>query len=270
MSQVLLLLLLMLVQSASYASPDYTRISGARVVLRVPGTEGGDFVGKNVSNSDGRFHLGGVLFNWTYRINARADGFTNGSLLVPLRGGVNIPGIDVRMNRSAILTGFVYGGNGKPVSGALVCAIRDIFGCVGRDISSSDGRYVIDTNLTSGAYTIRVDPGISQEFSTLSYPTFGPWISNVSRLGQFGPNSVLGSTSKVLSNISLVAGETKNLDISLNPSGAVEGRIGYSDGRPISGAEVLISRRTTLSRILQTTLTPFSENMHLRIRVDCS
>jgi hypothetical protein len=238
---VLACVLLAATASLIYASSgSYVPVQGARIVLRVPGTEGGDFVSKNVSDPGGSFRLGGVLFDGTYRINAGADGYTNGSVLVPLKGGANISGVIVRMNRSAILTGIVRSADGRTVVGALVCVLSDIYGCIAHDFTSSDGRYVLDTNITTGTYTVQVDPGVSQEFSSLTFPT-SSYFTNSSGQAQFDPSPFPGSAPQLARNIVLTAGTVTELNMSLTPSAAVMGRITFTDGRPIAGAEVLVA-----------------------------
>lgn len=118
-----------------------------------------------------------------YEIWASAKGHISNILArnVSLKAGETL-WLNLSLQRSACITGFVKGINGEAVENAKVYAFKPDGVIASTDLTDASGRYCLDTDLTFGNYTLQVFPSSLSEQSWLNSEPLAinlssPWLS---------------------------------------------------------------------------------------------
>lgn len=137
--------------------------------------------------------------------------FTNTVTGVNVTAGVETQGVDIALSRSAVISGMVRTPAGDPVIGVIVTALSsDGANYMGATTTGIDGSYKIQSGLGAGTYMV---------------------------------NAVSGTAiDQVLNVMVSIGNETPNVNFILNvivqPTGAISGRITDANNNPIQGATI--------------------------------
>ncbi len=158
----------------------------------------------DTTDANGRYNLSTDIAAGAYDLTAEAEGYLSYHATVNIAASEGALR-DISLEYSALVTGIVRSNGTTVVQGALVC-LTDSGGNVSSNITGADGRYTIDSELDNDTYTL-----------TASAP------------GHIAYNHP---------GISISAGSTVTLDISLNLSGTLSGRVTNEDMQPIGNASI--------------------------------
>ena len=172
------------------------------------------YASTDFTDSDGNYEVFTNLATGIY--NVTVD-FAEGYLMKEVTGvsvtaGEMTNNVDLALDRSATISGTVTdSGSSAPLQGVLVFAVDSNGDYITSDSTNSSGQYTLNTNLVTGTYNI-----------TAPFPD------------NHFPNMVSG--------VAVVAGSQYNVDMALDPSGIISGRItNAADGQPVAGAFVSAS-----------------------------
>jgi len=196
-----------------YASPGVP-VSGAYVVASGP--EG---YGSAYTNSLGQYSITEGLKTGNYTVEASADGYLEDKVEnVSVTAGQETSNIDLYLSLSGGISGKVTDAvSGSPLQYVWVSASNATgdgpYG--GSDFTDANGNYYIIKNLATGTYNV-----------TVSYPE--------------------GHLPKTVSSIAVTAGvETKNVDLALERSGIISGKVTDAvSGLPLQNIWVSASNAT--------------------------
>jgi hypothetical protein len=188
-----------------YANPD---VPLANVMV---GATGGGGYGFNVTNALGKYIMTQGLTAGTYKVSAIAEGYIIQELdNINVVVGSETGNVNFRLLRSGGISGKVTASNtGKGVANVIITAYtKTSYGWYA--MTDADGNYKIITNLPTDTYNV-----------TVAIPT-----------GYFG---------KTVSGVKVTAGaETKNVNIVLDPSGIILGKVTTKTGsQPLVGVTVM-------------------------------
>lgn len=186
---------------------------------------------RTVSDAEGRFALGGLHPDVSYRLRATKAGFAPSEIELVEPTAETAGGLTIVLELGRIATGTVAGSAGEPVAGARV-ALRESppGGPMQRYYRSlafeedepievfadSEGRFVF-RDLTAGLFDLEA-----------SAPGYAP--TEVPRL-----------------EIGAAPGETEIGEVTLEPGAVIEGRVSDSGGSAVAGAQIL-ARPADVSR----------------------
>ena len=166
------------------------------------------------TDSSGYYEMITNLITGTYNVTTySADGYIRKMISgVSVTQGVMTNNVDIALDRSAIISGTVTDSVSMlPLAGISVYAYTADGDYISSDYTNSTGQYTINTDLATGTYNISA-PFPDDHFANM------------------------------VGGISVTAGSQYTVDLSLDPSGIISGRITNAvDGQPIDGAIVSAS-----------------------------
>ncbi len=194
-------------------------LAGARVRLRqgnlmLPGRV------RATTDGDGHYRIEGVLPG-RYEVMAEARAHAPSALEVALGADRDREGADLKLEPEAKVLGKVSRPDGTPATGATVlgnvvesAASRSLFGRQNAEHTDRQGRFRLG-GLAAGKLTLVIsEPGVGRV-------TWGPE--------------------------ALAAGETKEVELTLQPGSTVSGVVKYDDGQPAAGVSVLGVTATSMA-----------------------
>lgn len=179
------------------------------------------------SREDGRFELAG-LNPGTARLYARAEGFARGpATLVELEPGETRSGVEVLLRTGGTLTGEIFGAGARPASEAMVQLVSTSSFEIVHTESGEDGTFVAE-HLDPGTWRVIVLPAQDR-------------MEELVTGGGEHKSAVLGELKMEL--VEIEDGESTHVVFGAPPANPVlvRGRV-LHDGRPVSGAEVVLVR----------------------------
>lgn len=194
-----------------YASDDGVSIVNAMVVAG--GAEG---YGYSITGVDGNYEIDEGLKTGTYDVHVTAFGYIDTDV-----SGVSITAgstttLNLFLNWSGGISGMIHNSEGTPLQGMTVIAFSEDGTHFGYATTNADGTYLMATNLETGTYNV-----------TVPFPK--------------------GYVSNMITGIGVTRGiETKNVDITLFPSGIIAGRVTGSNAVPVANATVIATCSDTL------------------------
>lgn len=187
-----------------YASGDGVPIVNAMVVAS--GAEGYGYVNTGV---DGNYEINKGLKTGTYDVHVTAFGYIDTDVSdVSITAELTTP-LNFFLNWSGGISGTVRNSEGALLQGIAVMAFSEDGEYFSYATTNTDGTYVMATNLETGTYNV-----------TVPFPR--------------------GLVSNMTTGISVTRGvETKDVDITLFPSGTITGRITGENDVPVANASVM-------------------------------
>jgi protocatechuate 3,4-dioxygenase beta subunit len=186
------------------------------------------------TDTAGRFALDAPLSPGIYNVTAFAPGFVSSSdsLAVDGSGAANLT---IFMQPSAMVSGHVTDKEGKPIPGIVVAASSPH--SINYDITMDDGVFVLDTGLKTGQHEIYIfKPGIDvARLQSLFNDTGIGMLEN--KVPSFLKTDSAGYVSRV-SKVQLEQGKFTTLNVQLDSSHVVSGRVTDSEGNPVSDVVV--------------------------------
>lgn len=175
------------------------------------GAEGQGF-GYTTTDGSGHYSLSKGLKTGNYTVTVWAVGYLMGNTdNVQVTAGQTTTGINFDLQLSGAVSGTVTDAvSSNPLSGIMVVAYTEGGGFGWQAITGSDGKYDIATNLATGSYNITV---LNPE-------------------GHIAQSSVQAVTA---------GAEVKNVNLALQRSGIISGKITTPGGAPLNGVTVLAS-----------------------------
>ena len=190
------------------------------------------------TDSAGRFTLDAFLGPGSYNVTVFAPGFATSSDNLAIDGNGAAKNLTIFLQPSAMLSGHVTDSNGKPISGVVVAASKPY--STNFDITMDDGVFVLDTGLKTGLYNIYAfKPGIdiARIQSLLDKGTKLPLLEN--RVPGLFFKEAAGYISKAL-QVQLEQGKLTTLDVQLNDSLSLSGKVTDDAGSPIQDIAVFV------------------------------
>jgi len=185
--------------------------SGVPVVNAIVSASGDNGSGYATTSSSGTYLISKGLRSGTYTVEVIATGYLNANTTAKVTVGQTTSDIDFYLNLSGEITGKVIDSvTSAPLQGIYVYAVPSGDGSSGWGAETgSNGDYTIATNLAAGKYNV-----------TALYPT--------------------GYITGKVSGVSVTAGGiTPGINLALNKSGIISGRITASpSGAPLANASV--------------------------------
>ena len=175
---------------------------------------------------DGNFSIGGITADGIYSVSASSYGFAPASAIIAGKVAVNLPNVNLTLMRSAIIEGTVVDSLSRPVGGSVVEAFGgpNLVEALARDITSPDGKYVIDSSLTTGIYSVVAFP------PEASAPV---WARGTPEYSGFVAGEVRG--------VEVVQGSAVQVDVLLERSGAITGTVKGPGGVALANITVTTS-----------------------------
>ncbi|HEX2014411.1 MAG TPA: carboxypeptidase-like regulatory domain-containing protein, partial [Nitrososphaera sp.] len=174
----------------------------------------------------------------TYSVSVFAPGYlaSSGSSTDLIDGGGTTQNATIFLQPSAVISGRVTDGDGRPIPGIVVAASSPH--STNYDVTMDDGVFVLDTDLKTGTHFIHA---------------FKPAINNISRLQDeiADPNLPLESRVPLpfrtsdsgyvafVSTVMLEQGKLTTLNIQLRDSLSIGGKVTDSLGMPVAGVAVV-------------------------------
>ena len=190
------------------------------------------------TGEEGQFEISAPFFPGIYNASVFAPGYvaTGGPAAITIDGMHTSQNVTVYLQPSAVLTGRVTDPEGKPMPGIIV-AVGSRHSS-NYDVTMDDGVFVLDTGLKTGTHQIHA---------------FKPPVANLSKLqdlyGEINlpiesrvPPFIRGETAGYVafaSTIKLEQGKLTVLNIPLQKSDVVSGRVTNTGGDPVSGVAIL-------------------------------
>lgn len=178
----------------------------ANAMVVAGGSEG---YGYAITGVDGNYEINEGLKTGTYNVHVTAFGYIDADISgVSITAALTTP-LDFFLNRSGGISGTVHNSEGTPLHGITVIAFSEDGTYFSYATTNADGTYLMATNLETGTYNVTV-------------PLPKGYVSNMT--------TGIGVTRGI---------ETKNVDITLFPSGIITGRVTGSNDVPVANATVI-------------------------------
>jgi hypothetical protein len=190
------------------------------------------------TGEEGRFEISAPFTPGIYNASVFAPGYvaTGGPASITVDGMRTSQNVTVYLQPSAVLTGRVTDQEGKPIPGIIV-AVGNRHSS-NYDVTMDDGVFVLDTGLKTGAHQVHA---------------FKPPVANLSKLQDLYGEINLPIESRVppfiraenagyvsfASTVKLEQGKLTVLNIPLQKSDVVSGRVTNTGGDPVSGIAIL-------------------------------
>jgi hypothetical protein len=165
-----------------------------------------------ITDSNGNYQIITNLASGTYNVSTLfATGYQTKTISgVSVTAGVMTSNVNLALSKSAIITGTVTDSTTAAVlSGITVIAYTPGGSYVTSDTTNSSGKYTLDSDLATGTYNITI----------------------------FLPTNHLTKTTQ----IAVVAGNQYTVNVALDPSGIISGRVTSTTGTPLFDAFVTVS-----------------------------
>ncbi len=165
------------------------------------------------TDADGNYEVFTNLATGIYNVTASAEGYIMKEITgVSVTAGNMTNNIDIALNRSATISGTITDSASSAVlPGVLVYALDSNGDYVTFDVTNASGQYTLNTNLATGTYNI-----------TAPFPA--------------------NHFANMVGGVAVVAGSQYTVDMELDPSGIISGRItNAANGQPVVGASVSAS-----------------------------
>jgi hypothetical protein len=162
------------------------------------------------TDTNGIYEVFTNLATGTYNVTASAEGYIMKEITgVSVTAGNMTNNIDIALNRSATISGTLTDSMSSAVlPDVLVYALDSNGDYVTFDVTNSSGQYTLNTNLATGTYNISA-PFPANHFANM------------------------------VGGVAVVAGSQYTVDMELDPSGIISGRItNAANGQPVVGATV--------------------------------
>ena len=187
------------------AADQYVPINGAMVVASGPNGSG-----YASTNSNGQYMIAEGIPTGTYELTTVVEGYLIANIEgISVTASQETGNLDFLLNRSGGISGKVTDSiTGQPIPNLMITASGSAFGWYA--MTDANGNYRMITNLATGTYSV----------------------------GSFFPQ---GHVSKSVAGISVTAGvETKGVDLRLDPSGKISGKVTSSVGdQPLKNVTVV-------------------------------
>jgi protocatechuate 3,4-dioxygenase beta subunit len=183
----------------------------------------------------GRFELDAPLSPGTYNVTVFAPGFVASSDSIAVDGDGAGKNLTIFMQPSAMVSGRVTDEQGRPVSGIVVAASS--LHSANYDITMDDGVFVLDTGLKTGSHDIYAfKPGVdvARLQALLNSTGLGMLDNKVPAVFKAGDAGYVAHASAV----QLEQGKLTTLNVQLESSHAVSGRVTDGAGNPVPGVAV--------------------------------
>jgi len=182
---------------------------GVSIVNAMVVAGGAEGYGYSITGVDGNYEIDEGLKTGTYNVHVTAFGYIDADISdVSITAGLTTP-LNFFLNCSGGISGTVRNSGGTLLQGITVMAFSEDGEYFGYATTNTDGTYVMATNLETGTYNV-----------TALFPQ--------------------GYVSNITTGISVTRGvETKNVDITLFPSGIITGRITGLNDVPVANASVM-------------------------------
>lgn len=183
----------------------------------------------------GRFELDAPLSPGTYNVTVFAPGFVASSDSIAVDGAGAGKNLTIFMQPSAMVSGRVTDEQGRPVSGIVVAASSPH--SANYDITMDDGVFVLDTGLKAGSHDIYAfKPGVdvARLQALLNSTGLGMLENKVPAVFKAGDAGYVAHASAV----QLEQGKLTTLNVQLESSHAISGRVTDGAGNPVSGVAV--------------------------------
>jgi hypothetical protein len=182
---------------------------GGPVTNAIVIASGGEGYGYSLTGSDGSYEINEGLKTGIYDVYVTAFGYINVEVPSVSITAASTTTLDVFLNCSGGISGTIRNTIGTPLQGITVVAVSEDEHYFGYAVpTNASGQYLIATNLETGSYNV-----------TVLFPE--GYVSNMT--------SGVSVTRRV---------ETKNVDLTLSPSGTITGIVTGSNGVPIANATV--------------------------------
>jgi hypothetical protein len=182
------------------------------------------------TDSAGRFALDAQLSPSTYNVTAFAPGFVSSSDSLAVDGSGAARNLTIFMQQSAMVSGQVTDEQGRPIPGIVVAASSPH--SVNYDVTMDDGVFVLDTGLKTGQYDIYAfKPGIDvAHLQVLLNDTKLGMLQN--KIPSLFKTDAAGYVSHV-STVQLEQGKLTTLNVQLDGSHIISGRVTDTTGSPV-------------------------------------
>lgn len=190
--------------------------NGVSIVNAMVVAGGAEGYGYAITGVGGNYEIDEGLKTGTYNVHVTAFGYIDADISgVSITAGSTTP-LNFSLNLSGGISGMVHNSEGTPLQGMAVIAFSEDGTYFSYATTNADGTYLMATNLETGNYNV-----------TVPFPK--------------------GYVSNMTTGIGVTRGiETKNVDITLFPSGIIAGRVTGSNEVPVANATVIATCSDTL------------------------
>ena len=185
------------------------------LVTAVYSTNGAQYGSYSYTDANGNYQIITNLQTGTYNVTAS---FATGHLTkrvtgVSVTAGTMTNNVNVALDRSGTISGTVTDSvSTAALEGITVSAVDSTGKYVSTDLTSASGQYTLDTDLPTGTYNV-----------TVLFPT--------------------NHLTKTVTGVAVTAGSTATVNLALDPSGIISGRItNAANGQPLAGASVIATK----------------------------